>query len=70
VTDVAEKYRACVDRLERGRADGTLTEEEDDLLLDEMDDLWYEMTESECREFNNMAKLAAWTTRSTSTPGS
>lgn len=47
MSDVTKKYKAILDRLVAGRDGGSLTEQQEDTLLDELDDLWLQMTNEE-----------------------
>jgi uncharacterized protein HemY len=40
-------YLECLEQLDEGRAQGTLDEEAEDALLEEMDDLWDQMSGKE-----------------------
>jgi hypothetical protein len=61
MTEANDKYTVLQDKLIAQRESGNtlLTEEEEDKLLDEMDSLWYEMTDEE-RAFHNKAAFE-WT---------
>jgi hypothetical protein len=55
MTEANDKYAVLQDKLVEQRDSGNtlLTEDEEDKLLDEMDPLWYEMTDDE-RGFHNI----------------
>ena len=55
MTEANERYLALEQQLVRGRALGTLSEAEDDHLLEQMDDLWWRMTAEECDAANKRA---------------
>lgn len=52
MNDAAQRYIRLEEQILEGRALGTLDEETEDTLLEEMDDLWLEMTEED-REWAN-----------------
>jgi hypothetical protein len=47
MTDAAHRYNALLERLIQGRDGASLTEESEDELLDEMDTLYWQMTDEE-----------------------
>jgi hypothetical protein len=55
MTVANNRYLDLERHLVRGRALGTLSEAEDDRLLEQMDDLWWEMTAEECDAANRRA---------------
>lgn len=55
MTSAASQYEELQKSILRGRALGTLPEEAEDSLLEQMDDLWWEMTEEERREADRRA---------------
>jgi len=52
MTPAAQRYLQLEQRLVRERALGTLSSLDEDQLLEEMGDLWWEMTEAECDSAN------------------
>lgn len=56
--EAAKLYESFEKRILEGRAKGTLSEQDEDVLLDEMDDLWLAMTDEEQDEANRRA--AEW----------
>jgi hypothetical protein len=57
MTVAADRYRQLDDRLVNGRAADTLSDEEDDAILDEMEPLWWEMTGDERAEARERARV-------------
>lgn len=47
MTQAAHKYGALLRRYVEGLDGGSLTQAQEDSLLEEMDDLWWQMTEEE-----------------------
>jgi hypothetical protein len=47
MTDAAHRYNALLERLLQGRDGGSLTQEVEESILDEMDDLWWSMSEED-----------------------
>jgi hypothetical protein len=58
MTEGATKHLELERRLEEGWRNATLTEVEEDVILEEMGDLWWEMTENEHADANRRA--IAW----------
>ncbi len=56
MSDIAQKYKELEEQVLYGRPRG-MTEEQEDLLLEEMDDLWYQMTINERAEVSMRARL-------------
>ncbi len=48
-----EEYKRLAKMLLEGRENNTLSEQNEDIILDKMDYLWYKMTEEEMNYLNN-----------------
>ena len=59
MTAAAQRYATLEQQVLLGRAMGTLPEAEEDRLLEEMDDLWWQMAEAEREEANQRAAESA-----------
>jgi hypothetical protein len=49
-----EEYKRLAKLLLEGRENNTLSEQDEDIILDKMDYLWYRMTEKEMNYLNNI----------------
>ncbi len=55
MSEVSEKYRELEIKLLEGRARGA-TDDEEEVILDEMDSVWYKMTKEEIEEARKRAR--------------
>lgn len=55
MTQTMTRYRALLERLLQGRDGGSLTQQREDAMLDEMDELWWKMTEDERKSLDALA---------------